>query len=182
MKEGVLELLMELLLEVDERLVVEALYTLGNLAGTSKHHADRIFEHPQLLTTCRILMDNQCLTFDVCHVFLNLSMFAEPARVVRFYESIDAVTIVAKLLGEEHIEDELLKVALQLLARALSLGELAELKEEGRNAARERFVRSGALDSLVHLVEDKENHDACVTDLAKSTLADYFLEFSELEG
>lgn len=30
-------------------------------------------------------MDNHCLTYDVCYVFVNLSMYAEPQRVVRFY-------------------------------------------------------------------------------------------------
>lgn len=56
------------------------------------------------------------------------------------------------------------------------------MKKEGKNTARESFIRSGALDSLVHVIEDKENHDTIVTTLAKSILIDFFLEFSELEG
>lgn len=36
---------MQLLLEIDERLIIEALYTLGNLAGTNKDHAEKIFNH-----------------------------------------------------------------------------------------------------------------------------------------
>lgn len=36
---------MQLLLEIDETLIIEALYTLSNLAGTCKDHADRIFDH-----------------------------------------------------------------------------------------------------------------------------------------
>ena len=56
------------------------------------------------------------------------------------------------------------------------------MKEEGRNTAREQFIRSGALDTLVHIVQDKENHDASVTSLAKNCLNDFFLDFSEEEG
>lgn len=67
-------------------------------------------------------MDNQCFTYDVCYVFTNLSMSGNPERVIKFYESIDAITIISKLLSEENIDDELLKVALQLLARVLTLG------------------------------------------------------------
>lgn len=43
-------------------------------------------------------MDNHCLTLDVCYVFVNISMYADPERVVRFYESIDAINIISKLL------------------------------------------------------------------------------------
>lgn len=49
-------------------------------------------------------------------------MFADAERVMRFYESIDAVNIICRLLEEEDMYDELLKVTLQLLARVLSLG------------------------------------------------------------
>lgn len=55
-------------------------------------------------------------------MFVNISMFADAERVMRFYESIDAVNIICRLLEEEDMYDELLKVTLQLLARVLSLG------------------------------------------------------------
>lgn len=36
---------MQLLLEIDETLILEALYTLSNLAGTNKDHAEKIFNY-----------------------------------------------------------------------------------------------------------------------------------------
>lgn len=55
------------------------------------------------------------------------------------------------------------------------------MKEEGRNTARERFIHSDALDTLVHIIQDKENHDVNVTTLAKSIMSDYFSEFLDEE-
>lgn len=44
-------------------------------------------------------MDNECFTEDVCHIFVNLSMYGNPQRIIKFYESIDAITIICKLLS-----------------------------------------------------------------------------------
>lgn len=57
------------------------------------------------------------------------------------------------------------------------------MKEEGKNTARESFINhSGSLERLVHIIEDKENHETSIIALTKSILVDYFMEFSDLDG